>query len=80
MAPVVFYFESLKFKINVKDHNPSQAHVEGRGTSVRINLLTLEFMDAQNDFSKGTLELILFEVTRRKDELMEEWRKYHEED
>jgi hypothetical protein len=80
MAPVVFYFRSLKFKINANDHNPPHVHVEGCGTSVRINLLTLEFMDTQTDFSTGTLKLILSEVTRRKGELMEEWRRYHEED
>lgn len=80
MAPVVFYFQSLKFKINAKDHNPPHVHVEGSGTSVRINLLTLDFMDAQTDFSTGTLKLILSEVTKRKSELMEEWRRYHEED
>ena len=80
MSPVVFYYESLKFKINAKDHNPPHVHVEGHGTGVRINLLTLQFMDTQTNVSKGTLELILLEVTRRKDELMEEWRKYHEED
>ncbi|HVJ64750.1 MAG TPA: DUF4160 domain-containing protein [Bdellovibrionota bacterium] len=80
MAPVVFYFQSLKFKINANDHNPPHLHVEGSGTSVRINLLTLDFMDTQTDFSTGTLKLILSEVTKRKSELMEEWRRYHEED
>ena len=80
MAPVVFIFNSLKFKVNANDHSPPHVHVEGRGASVRINLLTLEFMDAQTDFSRSTLDLILGEVTKRRDELMEEWRRYHEED
>jgi len=80
MSPTVFVFESLKFKINAKDHNPPHVHVEGKGASVRINLLTLDFMDEETDFSKRALERILAEVTIRKDELLEEWSKYHEKD
>ena len=80
MSPVVFYFESLKFKINANDHNPPHVHIEGRGAKIRINLLTLQFMDAKTGFSNRTLELILEEVTRRQNELTEEWRKYHEKD
>lgn len=78
MSPVVFVFESLKIKINANDHNPPHVHIEGNGTSVRINLLTLDFMDTQTDFSQGTLDRIMSEVIKRKDELMEEWEKYHE--
>ncbi len=78
MSPVVFVFESLKFKINVNDHNPPHVHVEGGGTSVRINLRTLEYMDDETDFSQGTLDRIMSEVIKRKDELLEEWEKYRE--
>jgi hypothetical protein len=81
MSPVIFVFESLKFKINVNDHNPPHVHIEGGGASVRINLLTLltlVFMDEKADFSQGTLDRIMNEVKKRKDELMEEWEKYHE--
>ena len=80
MAPVVFIFESLKFKINVNDHNPPHVHIEGHGTSVRIDLLKLDFMDAETDFSQGTLDRIMGEVIKRKEELMAEWRNYHEKD
>ena len=54
-------------------------HVEGKGTRIRINLLTLEFMDYKTDFSPGTLDRIMTEVIKRRDELLEEWKKYHEE-
>jgi hypothetical protein len=80
MSPVVFIFESLKFKINAKDHRPPHVHIEGRGTSVRINLVSLDFMDKDTDFSQRTLELIMSEVIKRKSELLEEWEKYHEKD
>lgn len=80
MAPTVFTFESLKFKINAKDHPPPHVHVEGNGASVRINLVTLDFMDEETDFSRRSLERILKEVSKRKDELLEEWEKYHAKD
>ena len=79
MAPAVFIFETLKFKINANDHSPPHVHVEGKGASVRINLRTLDFMDDETDFSRGTLDRIMSEVIKRQDELMEEWNKYHEE-
>jgi len=78
MSPVIFIFESLKFKINANDHNPPHVHIEGGGTSVRINLLTMEFMDVQTDFSQRTLDRVMNEVVKRKNELLEEWEKYHE--
>ena len=78
MSPVIFIFESLKFKINANDHSPPHVHVEGGGTSVRINLVTLDFMDVETDFSQGALDRIMAEVIKRKGELMEEWEKYHE--
>jgi hypothetical protein len=78
MSPVIFIFESLKFKINANDHNPPHVHVEGKGSSVRINLLTLDFMDDKTDFSRGTLDLIMSEVIKRKDELLLEWEAYRE--
>ena len=80
MAPTIFTFESVKFKINVNDHNPPHVHIEGNGASVRINLLTLDFMDSETGFSRGSLDRILTEVTKRKHELLEEWKKYHEKD
>ena len=79
MSPVIFIFESLKFKINVNDHNPPHVHIEGGGTSVRINLLTMDYIDNKTDFSQATLERIMDEVIKRKNELMAEWEKYHEE-
>ncbi len=78
MSPVVFIFESLKFKVNANDHNPPHVHVEGNGSSVRINLLTMDFMDDETDYSQGTLDRILGEVIKRRDELMVEWKNYHE--
>ena len=80
MSPVVFIFESLKFKINANDHSPPHVHVEGNGASVRINLKTLDVMDNETDFSRGALNRILDEVEKRKEELLEEWKKYHEKD
>ena len=80
MAPVVFSFESLKFKINARDHSPPHVHVEGGGASVRINLITLDYMDKRTKFSNIALARILDEVKKRRDQLLEEWNRYHEEE
>jgi len=80
MAPTLFIYESLKFKINARDHNPPHVHIEGKSASVRINLQTLDFMDSKTSFSRRTLDRIMVEVVNRKEMLMEEWEKYHEED
>lgn len=74
---VVFKFGSVKFKVNAKDHNPPHVHVEGKGTSVRINLESLDFMDEGTDFSKGDLHEILTEVIKNQELLLKQWRKYH---
>ena len=55
MAPTIFIFESLKFNINANDHPPPHVHVEGKGASVRINLVSLDFMDDETDFSRPYL-------------------------
>ena len=49
----------LVYKINENDHRPPHVHVEGLGASVRINLLSLEVMDTETDFSHATLSRIL---------------------
>lgn len=41
-------------------------------------MLTLDFMDDETDFSQGTLDRVMSEVIKRKNELMEEWEKYRE--
>jgi hypothetical protein len=79
MAPVVFSFRSIKFRINANDHNPPHVHVEGAGAKVRIDLNTLECIDDETEFSNSSLRRILEQVRIRREELLEEWSKYHEE-
>lgn len=71
--------QHLAYKINENDHNPPHVHVEGMGATVRINLLTLEVMDKETDFSAGTLRKILEIVRDNKILLIEEWEKLHGE-
>jgi len=70
----------LSYRINDDDHNPPHVHVEGGGASVRINLLTLEVMDAKTDFSAGTLRKIVEKVRENKWLLLDEWEKKHGQD
>jgi hypothetical protein len=70
----------LKFKINKRDHPPPHVHVEGGGASLRVNLLTFEVMDGKTEFAKSTVRQIVSYVAEHKEELLEKWASYHEED
>ena len=52
-------------------------HVEGMGASVRINLLTLEVMDTETEFSTATLNRIIRVVKENKMLLLERWEELH---
>lgn len=73
----VIQLRNLKFKINANDHNPPHVHVEGGGASVRINLVTLEIMDDETDFSPSLLRKIEGYVLKHREELLERWAEYH---
>jgi hypothetical protein len=70
----------LKYKVNRRDHSPPHVHVEGGGATIRVNLLTLEVMDASTDFSKSMVRKIVTYIAEHKEELLEKWVEYHEED
>ena len=70
----------LKYKVNKRDHNPPHVHVEGGGASLRVNLLTLEVMDDNTEFSKAMVQRIVTYIAEHKEELLEKWMEYHEED
>ena len=67
----------LVYKINENDHRPPHVHIEGMGASVRINLLTLEVMDKETDFSQATLNRILRVVRENRNLLLERWEELH---
>ncbi|MEN0060021.1 MAG: DUF4160 domain-containing protein [Bdellovibrio sp.] len=70
----------LKYKINDNDHNPPHVHVEGLGCAIRINLMTLEPMDAKTEFSKGTVNKIVTFVRENRQLFISEWERIHGED
>ena len=56
---------------------PPHVHVEGLGASVRINLLSLEVMDAETEFSNATLSRIIRVVRENRLLLLERWEELH---
>jgi hypothetical protein len=74
---VILSNQHLKYKINDRDHKPPHVHVEGGGASVRINLLTLEIMDKETDFSLPTLRRICEYVEQNQRLLLDEWEARH---
>ena len=67
----------LVYKIHENDHSPPHVHVEGMGASVRINLLTLEVLDRETDFSQATLNRIMRVVKENRLLLLERWEELH---
>lgn len=67
----------LVYKINANDHGPPHVHIEGMGASVRINLLTLEVLDKETDFSHATLNRLLKVVKENRGLLIERWEELH---
>jgi hypothetical protein len=67
----------LVYKINENDHRPPHVHVEGMGASVRINLLSLEVMDQETEFSTASLNRILRVVRENRLLLLERWEELH---
>ncbi len=67
----------LVYKINENDHRPPHVHVEGLGASVRVNLLTLEVMDNETEFSIASLNRILKVVKENRILLLERWEELH---
>lgn len=67
----------LVYKINENDHHPPHVHVEGMRASVRINLLSLDVMDSETDFSQATLNRILKVVRENRMLLIERWEELH---
>ena len=68
----------LAYKINENDHNPPHVHVEGLGASVRINLLTLEIMDKETEFSQASVRKILETVRDNRLLLLDKWEAIHD--
>jgi hypothetical protein len=75
---MVFESRNIKFKINANDHNPPHVHAEGLGCKLRVNLLTFEPMDKTTGFSLAAVRMIIEEVKNRQEELLNQWRDYHE--
>ncbi len=73
----VFRSRNLKFKINENDHNPPHVHVEGGGATVRVNLITLEVMDDETNFSKSMMKYILEFIVENRITFLEEWEAKH---
>lgn len=74
---VILSNRHLKYKINDRDHGPPHVHVEGGGASIRINLLTLEVMDSETDFSRSSLRRICEYVEKNQNLRLYEWDARH---
>ncbi|HOY66621.1 MAG TPA: DUF4160 domain-containing protein [Candidatus Ozemobacteraceae bacterium] len=63
-----------RLEIRERDHNPAHAHLFGGGVDVVIDLITLE---TSGDCPRDLLDEVVGYVRAHRDELMEEWKKWH---
>ena len=73
----VVTFKSIRFIINSNDHAPPHVHVVHTDAKVRVNLETFEPMD-DTGFSASALREIIEKVKEHEEELLDEWRRFHE--
>jgi hypothetical protein len=65
-----------KYRLEIRDddHLPMHAHLVGGGVDVLIDLGTLVCVGA---FPRGLRDEVMAWVTANRDELIEEWKKWH---
>ncbi|MDA8159176.1 MAG: DUF4160 domain-containing protein [Desulfobacteraceae bacterium] len=66
-----------KFTIQLRerDHGPAHVHLAGAGHDVTIDLLT---MKSDGEWPQGLKVEVMAWIATHRDELMEEWKKWHE--
>lgn len=64
-----------RLQIREKDHLPMHVHLVGGEVNVKISLTTLAI--SEGDCPAGLLEEVLTWVTLHRDELIQEWKKWH---
>lgn len=69
-------FRCDKYRLQVRecDHNPPQVHLVGGGLDIIIDLATLR---SECCWSKDLRVEVMAWVAAHRDELWEEWRKWH---
>jgi len=69
-----FRHGKYRLELRERDHLPPHVHLTGAGLNVRISLETLEH---DGSCPGKLLEEVLSWVKQYRDELMEEWKKWH---
>lgn len=64
-----------RLQIREKDHLPMHVHLVGGEINVKIDLVTLAL--SEGDCPAGLAEEVLAWVAEHRDELMQEWKKWH---
>jgi hypothetical protein len=77
--PTIFLIGPYKIVINIKDHRPAHVHCIGPGVTVLIEVLTQDVVRNKGVSSKDVKRLQGF-IEENKEVLMNEWRRYHEEE
>ena len=79
LMPTIFILGPFKIVINTADHRPAHVHCVGPGVVVIIAIIGQQVMRNKNVAQKDIKRLKEF-ISENEDVLMNEWRRYHEED
>jgi Domain of unknown function (DUF4160) len=63
-----------RLEVRERDHMPPHVHLFGGGYDVIIELSTLK---VTGEWPRGLREEVMTYVTEHRDELLEEWNKWH---
>jgi hypothetical protein len=77
--PTIFVIGPFKIVINTADHRPAHVHCVGPGIVLVVEIRTRNIIRNKGVASKDVKRLLVL-IEEYEDVLMNEWRRYHEED
>jgi hypothetical protein len=76
-VPTLYWFKNIAIRIHTNDHGPAHRHAEAPDAWPKIDLKTLQVMEAEG-FTKSELKIITEFVSIRASRLMDKWKEIHQ--
>lgn len=77
--PTIFFFRSFRIMIYLNDHEPAHVHCVGPGVEALIEIESGKLVKNEGVTARDMKKLIEF-ISDHEDELMFEWRHYHDKE
>jgi len=76
-VPTLYRFKNIAIRIHTQDHAPAHVHAESPDGWAKIDLKTLQVIEADG-FTKNELNIIVEFVAARATHLTDKWKEIHE--